>query len=585
MGEISKEDTSEARLTQGKVKPEGTVSSIGKETIKAYTLENAIKYNGKANSSAVLAGLFAEGLEKSKIKDIMPKIQEVLKEVNGLTLEKQKEQFNKLEYKTSKREIREGLPELPNAEKGKVVMRMAPYPSGPLHIGNAKTAVLNDEYVKMYEGKLLLVMDDTIGSEGKPIEPEAYKLIDEGLQWLGVNYDKKIIYKSDRIEKYYAYAEELIKKGYMYVCDCTQNEMHDLKVKGVACGCREYPAEIQFKRWKKMFEAKVGSMTVRLKTDMQDSDPAFRDRVMFKISDRPHPKTGTKYRVYPSMDFSWAIDDHLLGVTHVLRGIDHYMSTRTQDFIRNIFKWKNPEPIYNGHFAVEGVKISKTKGTQEVKAGTYIGWNDPRTWSLQSLKDRGITKEAIRQFILNMGLKKTNTTVPVNVLYTLNKKYLEEVPRYFFIQDPLKITIGGCPELTAKIPLHPNGKLGHRTYQTTQNFLISQQDAENMQDKNYRLMHLLNFKSDKIGLKPRTYSFISEDPNNDLETKFIHWLPHSPYNIPTKIMMPDGTVTKGLGEPELAKLKVGTTIQFERFGFVKLHKRTKDKLEFWFAHN
>lgn len=558
---------------------------ITKEVIKAYALENAIKYNGKANQGAVLAGLFAEGLEKSKIKNIMPNIQEVLKKVNTLSLEEQKEQFNKLDSKTSKREIREGLKELPNAEKEKVVMRMAPFPSGPLHIGNARTMILNDEYVKMYDGKLLMVMDDTIGGEAKQIEPEAYKLIEEGTKWLGIDYDKKVIYKSDRTEKYYAYAEELIKKGYMYVCDCTQDEMHDLKVKGIACGCREYPADIQFKRWKKMFEAEMGSMTVRLKTDMQDPDPAFRDRVMFKISDRPHPKTGTKYRIYPSMEFSWAIDDHLLGVTHILRGTEHYMSTRVQDFIRDIFKWKNPESIYNGLFAIEGVKISKSKGRAEVIAGTYIGWNDPRLWSLQSLRDRGIKKEAVREFLLGMGVKKTNVKIPVEVLYTLNKKYLEEVPRYFFVKNPIKITINGCPELTAKIPLHPNGKLGHRKYHTNQNFIISQQDAENIQNGNYRLMHLLNFKSDKIGLAPRTYSFISEDPDNDLETKFIHWLPHTPDNLKVEIMMPNGTIAKGLGEPELAKLKLGITIQFERFGFVKLHKKTKDKLEFWFTHN
>jgi len=561
------------------------MKEISKDVIKAYALENAIKYNGTANQNATLAGLFAEGLEKSKIKDIIPKIQEVLKEVNKLTPEEQKEQFNKLDSKTSKREIREGLPDLPNAEKGKVVMRMAPFPSGPLHIGNAKNAILNDEYVKMYDGKLLLVMDDTIGSEEKPIAPKAYKLIEEGLIWLGVNYDKKIIYKSDRTEKYYAYAEELIKKGYMYICDCTQNEMQELRKKGIACGCREYPAEIQFKRWKKMFESKEGSMTVRIKTDMQDSDPAFRDRVMFKISDRPHPKTGTKYRIYPSMEFSWAIDDHLLGVTHILRGIEHYMSTRIQDFIRNIFKWKNPESIYNGHFSIEGVKISKSKGAQEVRSGAFRGWNDPRTWSLQSLRDRGIKKEAIKQFVLNMGIKKTNTIIPVDVLYTLNRKILNEVPRYFFVENPSKITIQGCPELIAKLPLHPNGKLGFRTYNTTQDFLIPQQDAENIQDGNYRLMHLLNFKSDKMGLKPRTYSFISEDPDNNLKTKFIHWIPHSPYNIKVEITMPDGTITKGLGEPELTKLKIGTVIQFERFGFVRLHKKDKDKLEFWFAHN
>jgi hypothetical protein len=98
-------------------------------------------------------------------------------------------------------------------------------------------------------------------------------------------------------------------------------------------------------------------------------------------------------------------------------------------------------------------------------------------------------------------------------------------------------------------------------------------------------MHLLNFRSDKIGLKPRTFSFLSENPDDNLKIKFIHWLPHTPYNIKTEIIMPDGTTTHGLGEPELSKLKIGTIIQFERFGFVKLHKKYKDKLEFWFGHN
>ncbi len=573
------------------------MTMISKEVIKSHALENAIKHQGKANQGAVLAGLFAEGLEKSEIKNIIPTIQKVLQEINSFSLEKQKEHLSKLEFQASKRKIREGLPELQNAEKGKVVMRFAPFPSGPLHIGNARTMILNDEYAKMYGGKLILVMDDTIGSEAKPIQLEAYKLIEEGAKWLGVSYDKKIIYKSDRIEKYYAYAEELIKKGYMYLCDCNKDTMHNLKAKGVACSCREFPPELHLKRWKEMFKAKEGSMCARLKTNMQDPDPAFRDRVMFRISDRPHAKLKNKYRVYPLLDFSWAIDDQVLGITHILRGMELAIETRVEKFIWDIFKWKHPEVIYNGHFAIEGVKISKSKGTQEIKSGKYTGWNDPRTWSLQSLRDRGITPEAIRQFILSTGIKKTNITVPINVLYTLNKKMLNEVSRYFFVENPIKIKIRGCPELTAKLPLHPNQKTGYRTYQTTQEFLISGQDAELMDGGNYRLMHLLNFKVDNVKrLLPLEYSFLSEEPDSNIapdtkgyaerrRTKFIHWLPHTMYNIKVEVRMPDGSIKEGLGEEELGKLKVGEVVQFERFGFVRLYKKEKEKLEFWFAHN
>lgn len=561
------------------------MTNITKETIKAYALENAVKHEGKANQGAVLAGLFAEGLEKSEIKNIIPAIVKVLSEVNKMAPGKQKEEFEKLEGKTSKREIREGLKELPDAKKGEVIMRLAPFPSGALHIGNARAAVLNQEYVKMYNGKFLLVMDDTIGSETKQIIPEAYKLIEEGVKWLGLDYGKKPIYKSDRTEKYYEYAEEMLQKGYLYVCHCSQDEMHDLKVKGIECSCRQLDAEEQLKRWKEMSKAEMGSMTVRLKTNMQDSDPAFRDRVMFKISDRPHPRTKNKYRVYPSMEFSWGIDDHLFGTTHVLRGIEHQMSTRVQDFIRGIFGWENPVSIYNGLFAVEGVKISKSKGAAEVTSGSYVGWNDPRTWSLQSLRDRGIKPEALRQFILNLGLKKTNITTPIDTLYSYNKKLLEDVPRYFFVESPKKIKIKDSPKIRASIPFHPNNKQGYRDYETTDEFLVSKNDAKEMEEGTFRLMHLFNFRASHPDTEEKAIlTYISTEPEVDLKPKFIQWLPADVENINIEVRMPDGKIVKGKGEPELKKLKLKTTIQFERFGFVTLHKKEKDKYEFWFAH-
>lgn len=559
---------------------------IERDMILAYALENAVKHDGTANQGAVLAGLFAEGLEKSEIKEIIPEIVAVLDEVNSMNIEEQKKKLSEIDAKTSKREIREGLKELPDAVKGKVVMRIAPFPSGPLHIGNARAAILNDEYVKMYNGKFLLVMDDTIGSEAKQIEPEAYKLIEDGIKWLGINFGGKVIYKSDRTEMYYEYAKELLKKGYMYVCNCSQEEFAELKEKGVSCSCRAIGPEEHMRRWEMMFREKQGSMVVRLKTEMNDPDPAFRDRVMFKISDRPHPRTGTKYRVYPSMEFSWAIDDHLFGVTHVLRGIEHQMSTRVQDFIRGIFGWSNPISIYNGHFAIEGVKISKSKGAAEVHAGTYNGWNDPRTWSLQSLRDRGISPEAIREFILSMGMKKSSVTTPVENLYMVNKKFLEDKPRYFFVENPKRITIGGSPKLVAKIPLHPNGKLGSREVETMNSFFVSRNDYKQMIDGNFRLMHLFNFKSDNTErIKEPVFSYISEEPDPKLKVKFLQWVTDDEANPKVEVVMPDGSKISGRGERALNKLKIGDIVQFERFGFVRLSGKPKGYLEFWYAHN
>jgi len=562
------------------------MAEISRDVIKAYALENAIKYGGKANQGAVLSALFAEGLEKSKIKEILPKIKNLIKQVNSFSPQKQEEELEKLSIKTSKRVPREGLPELSNAIKDHVVMRFAPFPSGPLHIGNARTLILNEEYIKMYGGKLHLVMDDTIGSEKKPLVKEAYKLIEEGIQWFGVNYEKKIVYKSDRIEKYYEYANELIKKGYMYICTCEKEKVRNLRLKGIECSCRQHFLEEQLKKWKEMFTAPVGSMTVRLKTDMSDSDPAFRDRVMFRISERPHARHGKKYRVYPMLDFSAAIDDHYLGITHILRGMELTMETRVEKYIWDIFRWNHPEIIYNGHFEIEGIKISKSKGATEVKSGTYLGWNDPRGWSLQSLRDRGFSPDAIRKFIINMGLKKTNITVPIDVLYSLNRKELENVPRYFFVENPKKIKISGCPSFEEEIPLHPNGKAGKRTIKTDSEFFIPGTDYSLMRDTDYRLLHLLNFTSDQLlKLRPRTFSYLSKESNEKDKIKFLQWLPANAKNIKVKLRLPDASLVEGLGEESLKSLEIGTVVQFERVGFARLHKKEPDYLEFWFAHN
>ncbi len=561
---------------------------ISNETIKAYALENAINHSGKAAQGSVLAGLFAEGLEKSEIKKYLSIIQEIVNEVNFLDIEGQEKQFDSLSKKVSKRETRKGLPELPNAVRGKVVMRMAPFPSGALHLGNARPLILNDQYAQDYNGTFLLVMDDTIGSEKKSIHPEAYELIEDAAKWLGCKINK-VLYKSDRISQYYRYAEELLRKGYLYVCSCPAENFRELKIKKQNCPCRKNSVEKNLELWKSMFDktkTNEGGLAVRLKTNMAAPDPAFRDRVMFKISDRVHPRVKNKFRVYPTMEFSWAIDNHIWGITHIIRGVELEIEGKVENFIRNIFGWTNPIVINNGHLGLENVKFSKSKGLQEVKSGTYRGWDDPRLWSIQSLRARGIRAEAIREFILANGVKRSSTIVPVDVLYKFNKKFIEHSPRYFFVEKPKKIKIGGSPVLTATLPFHPDNTIGSRKYKTSQEFLISGDDYDSIEERNYRLMHLLNFKAfklDKTFSEP-SFSYVSEKPDAKLKTKYIQWLSADGDNVKVEVVMPDAVVKKGLGEAEMKKLNIGDVVQFERFGFVRLNKKQKDKLEFFYAH-
>ena len=551
-----------------------------KENIRKYALENAVRHNGKAVLGSIIGKLINEDPNiKNKLKEISKEIQSIINEVNKLSLEKQTDELKniapELLEKREKQEVK--LKELPNVS-GKVVMRIAPFPSGPLHIGNARTIILNDEYCKKYKGKLLLIMDDTIGSEEKPIVKEAYKLIPEGLDFLEVKYDKNIIYKSDRLEIYYKYAEELINKNKAYVCSCSSEELRENRKNEKDCKCRSQSVTENLKKWKLMFDKKTkeGSFTLRIKTSMQDKNPAFRDRVIARISEREHPRVGKKYRVWPLLDFSWAIDDHLLNVTHVIRGKDLMIESDMEKYIWDIFKWKHAELIHNGLLQLEGVKISKSKAQKEVKSGEYFGWDDPRTWSLQSLKRRGIKAEAIRTFLLQFGLNQNEVTAPIDGLYSENRKLIEkEADRYFFIENPKKIKIKNILKTIkeAKAPLHPDLKKGFRILKINDEFYVSDLIEKN---KTYRFMHLFNFKNNE---------FVSEEYEQGLNAKMIHWLPVSKDLVNIEVLMPDGSVKKGLGEVDIKNVKENSVIQLERFAFCKLDKKEKNKLVFWYTHN
>jgi glutamyl-tRNA synthetase len=558
------------------------------EKILAYALENAILHDGRAQPNAVLGKLFLEGLKKDSVKEIMPSIIKTVTGINKLKKEEQQLKFDEISELVKKREHkeREGLPELPNAKPGKVVLRLAPFPSGPLHIGNAKQAILNDEYAKKYKGKMILIFDDTIGSEEKPLVKDAYKLIPEGLRWLGIKIDDTF-YKSDRMQRYYEHALQLIKKGKMYVCSCSAEELRKNRESAKECGCRKKSVQENVKEWQLMLEkGKEGEATLRIKTDMKHPDPAFRDRVMFRISERKHVRVGKQFRVWPLLDFSMAIDDHLLSITHIIRGKELMMEGEVEKVIWDAFGWKHPEIIYTGLLQIQGVKLSKSKSSREVESGEYIGWDDPRTWSLQSLAKRGIKPDAIRQFMIQFGLNQNEVTVPVDMLYNENHKFIELSDRYFFIEEPKIIKIKNAPEIDVELPIHPDDpKRGSRKFNTKTDFIVSKHDYKIMAEVkgNYRLMHLLNFES-------KNFTFISKDVDEKLEAKMVHWLPNDPKQVMNaKILTPMGDWIKGLCEQKgVEKLKPQAVVQFERFGFCSFQKIAKegkrDVAEFWFSH-
>jgi len=550
------------------------MKDLSKE-IMAYALQNGIEFE-KAETGKVLPKLFQHGLERKEIVSVMPAIQEAVKQVNAMTLKERENAFESFSDIVKKREYDErGLPSLTGSDVKGMKFRMAPFPSGALHIGNAKTYLLNALYAEDYEADLLLVMDDTIGSEEKQPAKESYKLIEEAFKWLGVKYRKPIVYKSDRLKIYYDYCEKLLRKGKAYVCHCPVGELRENRAKGVECSCRQFPPGIQVERWKEMFKLREGHAVVRIKTDMMHPNPAFRDRVLFKISDREHPRVKKKYRVWPTLEMSWAIDDHLLGITHILRGNDLRMETDMEKYIWDIFGWKHPETIHTGLIKIDAfeAKISKSKSQKEVREGKFFGWDDPRTWSIQSLIKRGIGAESIKEFIREIGLNRQDIIVPIENLYALNRRALDkEANRYFFVWNPVKIEIDNVlKKKEFDIPVHPDRNELREIKLKNEIFLVKE-DYEKLKGKEIRLIHLFNVRlEDK--------SKITSIENKNIPK--IHWVSEK---VKAKVLMPDGKWIEGFADAGIKKLKKEDIIQFERFGFCRYDREKDGFREFWFAH-
>ncbi|MFA5895488.1 MAG: glutamate--tRNA ligase [Thermoplasmata archaeon] len=553
------------------------------ESARKYALQNAVFHGGKAEAKAVLGKLLAEDPSlRPRAQQVSGEVERVVAEVNRLDAESQRAELAVLAPELLEKPKGESgpkeLPPLPDAVDGKVVCRLAPYPSGPLHIGNARAFVLNDAYVKRYHGRLLLVFDDTIGSEEKPLLPEAFDQVRQGLDWAGVEYHE-VLYKSDRIPIHYEWAEKLLETGSAYACMCDAETLRKNREAGKACVHRSQDADETIAIWEAMLagEYEEGGAVLRLKTDMQDPNPAFRDRVLFRVADREHPRVGTKYHVWPMLEFSWAIDDHLLGVTHVIRGkdlvIEDDMETRLWDILGIE---RRPHFVHFGILRFKDLELSKSRYRREIAAGNLTGIDDPRTWSLQSLRRRGIRPAAVRDFVLSFGLSQADVEVAAETLYAENRKLIDkDANRYFFVPEPVTVEVEGLPPVeTVKVPLHPDfpGR-GARVLPVGPKLHVAREDFERFRGQEVRLKDFCNVALDHHA------KFLSLE-NKDIPK--VQWVGHG--GVQTKVVMPTGFESHGLAEPTVASLHVDDVVQFERIGFARIDHVSKAEVRAYFAH-
>lgn len=316
---------------------------------------------------------------------------------------------------------------------------------------------------------------------------------------------------------------------------------------------------------------KEGEAVVRVKTDLENKNPAVRDWPAFRIVDKSKHPLDKKTRVWPLLNFASAIDDHDFGITHIIRGIDLSVSDDRQKYLYDYFKWKYPETIYTGKLFVKGIK-STSQIREMIRKGELTGWDDIRIGTLMALKKRGIRAEAIINFIKDLGVHKNDVNVDMDNLYAYNRRIVEKSNRYYFIEEPKKIKIKDAPKLTAKIHLHPDDeKRGFREFKTGDEFYVQDRLEKG---RVYRFMHLFNFMDGK---------FVSKELDEKLHAKLIHWLPVINNLVSTEIIMDDGSVKKGLAEEGVKKLKIGDVIQFERNFFCCLNEKN-NKLVFSYTH-
>ena len=575
--------------------------------IRKYALQNALEYGGEGQVGSVMGRVMGENPDlRSMAKAISPLIAKSVTEANDLAKSAgldhlksilKKESPDALEERVKER--RTGLPPLPNAVDGKVVLRFAPNPNGPLSLGHARGVTINSELAKMHDGVVILRFDDT-DTRIKPPDPDAYKIIEDEFTWLTGRSPDRIIRASERMPIYLEYAERLLAEAAGYVCTCPAESFKEYRISMSNCPCRGRTGEQNLELWISMLDGSMppGGGVVRIRTDMTLPNPALRDWPALRIQHDSHPVVGDAYRVWPLLDFQSAIEDHLQGVTHIVRGKDLMDSTRKQILLYEKFEWEYPETLYWGRIKVHGLSSFSTSEMRKlIESGQRTGWGDVRLPTLKALRRRGYEPEAIRKFWVEIGLTQKDISVPMQTLDALNGGQIDSTtPRLTFVRDPIPAKFSANTDLklpppTPSIhPEHPNLGLRRWPEQNGEiDVLIEVVDATSKSDR-FRLKDFADVEFDEEtandeNVDDGTLSGKVLSSERLGRTRIIHWLPAG-FGEPVIMLKPDGDdllEIHGILEPH--DYPVGTIIQLERIGYARIEMDDDGKIQLIHLHD
>ncbi|KAH8826862.1 tRNA synthetases class I, catalytic domain-containing protein [Flagelloscypha sp. PMI_526] len=493
---------------------------------------------------------------------------------------------------------------LKDAKMGEVVTRFPPEPSGYLHIGHAKAAILNQYFAKMYDGKLIIRFDDTNPTVERS---EFEETILEDLRLLDIHGDI-VSHSSDYFDQLYEIAVKLIKDGKAYADDTPHSEMKEKRWHGLPSARRDASVEENLKHFDEM---KSGSeegqrWCIRAKISVDNPNKALRDPVIYRVNLTHHHRTGDKWKIYPTYDFACPAVDAIEGVTHALRTNEYRDRHPQYDWmlqatgLRHVHMWdfSRLNFIYT--------LLSKRKLRWFVETGIVRGWDDPRFPTVRGIRRRGMTVEALRQFMLSQGPSQSVVSLEWDSIWSNNKKIIDPItPRHWAILETnmVPVTVNGAPkeQEVKTLPKHKkNDALGTKKTVFWDRILIEQEDAKSFDDQEeITLMDWGNAIVRKVTKDESTGVISAIEMDLHLEGDFrktkkkITWLaqPAPPADplIPITLVDHDYLITKkklddedepvdflspasefrqeALADANVVDLKKGDLMQFERKGY------------------
>ncbi|XP_026194438.1 glutamate--tRNA ligase, cytoplasmic [Cyclospora cayetanensis] len=507
---------------------------------------------------------------------------------------------------------------LEGAEMGRVVTRFPPEPSGYLHIGHAKAALLNGYFAKKYQGRMIFRFDDTNPAKEND---EFEQSILHDTELLGVQWER-VTHTSDYIEQLQDTCTAMIQKGVFYVDNTPTEQMRLERGEGIESASRALPVEEHLRRWEQMIQgtAEGQQCCVRAKIDMQCKNKCMRDPVMFRcVVDPPHHRLGTKFKAYPTYDFACPVVDSWEGVTHALRTNEYADRIPQYHWVQEALGLRKVCIYEFSRLCFVRTVLSKRKLKYFVTEGLVTGWDDPRMPTVRGILRRGLTVEALLEFILQQGPSKAGNLMEWDKLWTLNKQIIDPiVPRYMAVSraDGVTVTITGGPEsvTTQSRRLHAKNKsLGHVPLYLSNQILIEADDAQVCQDgEEVTLMHWGNcifehLEKDANGKVTAIRGKLHLEGDFKKTKKKLNWVPILPPEserqlTPLILREFDHLITvdkleqetdeawedcvnrntqfdtEALGDPNLRSLKTGDKLQLERRGYFRVDEVDGDCL-------